>query len=362
MLISAAPASRAQSFASGTNAATGTLFYDGFDDNRKDQNKWTPLCGSGVWEERNQRMEFQVYETICPVPDAVGIESTPIGAYVNADVPVTVSFFLKSDIGSTSWNGHPCFELSDGVNWLKIQYEMRPPGEDPSFSSQAGFEGQPSRTYIEDSAGNVTVMHYQYPGEWWTQVDIYDDRYRVKIGFQDSGWVDYRPAGGGDYATLKFYLKTEGRQPDLYARCGFDEVRVTGIPAWEEKVYKFMFDQTEDIRTFREFRDERLLYDELGKNLTNSLYRNGDAAMAVLVNHPELMREAGRLAALHKGAVADVLAGREGVVTNSAEVILFLDAAAAESPPELKNLLMEVRTRMIRKQQAGETFLGFRLR
>ena len=94
---------------------------------------------------------------------------------------------------------------------------------------------------------------------------------------------------------------------------------------------------------------------------TALIYLCSEEALEVLINNPELMLEAKYLIDANKDAVSEALIGNEGVIYNTDEIVSFLDAYAKKSPPDLKIFANVIKGRMLRKQQQGKLFLGFRV-
>ena len=126
-------------------------------------------------------------------------------------------------------------------------------------------------------------------------------------------------------------------------------------------VYDELFESTSDLDALREYRDEILSQKVRGKRFRKLLYKNSEKALEVLLDNPELIPQARDLIEANMDAVIDVLNGDVGVIYNTDEIIAFLNAFAAKSPPRLKALANLVKRGMLRNKRKGKLFLGFRL-
>ncbi len=126
--------------------------------------------------------------------------------------------------------------------------------------------------------------------------------------------------------------------------------------------YDTLLSEPSDLELLREYRDQLLTKTETGALYTELLYESSEEALEVLIDHPELMSRARDLIEANREAVAEVLNGSQGVIDNTDEVVSFLEDYADVSPPALKALANMVKTEILKKQEGGETFLGFGLK
>ena len=70
--ICSAAVTQGQDFSRESTGVSGFIFYDDFNDNRMDRDKWTPLCGDGISEEKNQQLVFQVQISLIGIQLMVG--------------------------------------------------------------------------------------------------------------------------------------------------------------------------------------------------------------------------------------------------------------------------------------------------
>jgi hypothetical protein len=134
----------------------------------------------------------------------------------------------------------------------------------------------------------------------------------------------------------------------------------SGKAGWET-AYRHLFDVSSDLALLREYRDEVLSKKARGRRYKKLLYKNSEAALAVLLDNPELMDQLKALIYANKEAVEDVTLGYRGTIYNTKEIAAFLDAYAKKAPPRLRFLAKLVKRQMLKKQKNGRLFFGFRL-
>ncbi len=139
-----------------------------------------------------------------------------------------------------------------------------------------------------------------------------------------------------------------------------DEEPECGGGGWLS-AYPTLLDAPSDLKMMRQYRDDVLAKTGRGRLYTGLLYRSSDKALGVLKDNPELMARASGLIRVNKGAISDVLAGRVGVIYNTAEIVTFLGDYAQKSPAGVKFFAKMVRAAMIKHKKQGRLFLGFKL-
>ena len=121
-------------------------------------------------------------------------------------------------------------------------------------------------------------------------------------------------------------------------------------------------DNEDIILCFCKHPEAGLVKSRLAKDLGNEhasviyktlLYKFSEEALEVLLGNPELMFQAKVLIKANRDAVLDVLDAYEGVIYNTDEIVVFLDAYAKEAPPALKSLSKMVKRHMLKKQKRG---------
>jgi len=75
-----------------------------------------------------------------------------------------------------------------------------------------------------------------------------------------------------------------------------------------------------------------------------------------------LIQEAKHLIGTITDAVSQVLKGNEGVISNTSEIVSFLNAYARESSPVLKLLVYVVKKEVLRKKERGDLYFGLRFK
>jgi hypothetical protein len=143
----------------------------------------------------------------------------------------------------------------------------------------------------------------------------------------------------------------------------WDEYRPLGDtqPVGWPTSYGALFEDRSLLELMREYRDEFLNKSFEGKLYTGFLYQMSDEALNVLIQNPDLMFEAKYLIEPNREAIVATLDGEEGMIYNTDEIISFLEAYAANSPPDLKTFVTLTKRKMVRRQEEGELFFGFRL-
>jgi hypothetical protein len=192
-------------------------FFDDFNDNIKDYDKWTEIYTDGTWEEVNQRTEFQLYETgVSGEADYEGIESSEFTVSLSSSVPVIISWDEITNIGSTGSVGSIFFEVTDGTNWIRTEY----------------YRWWDDTKFMDNNDGGYTILNQpKLDGSWSNEIRIYSDRYCVRMDTDSSGWVYDQIFSSNPTLKIRMYLGIGGLQPSLFTRSGFDNVLVEWTPA-----------------------------------------------------------------------------------------------------------------------------------
>jgi len=130
--------------------------------------------------------------------------------------------------------------------------------------------------------------------------------------------------------------------------------------AWSH-AYDILFASRDEVAAFRAFRDRLIASDATGKLYLEMLYENGQDALDVLVENPDLLAEAKRLIAANEEAIAIAAGGQQATLRNTDEFAEFLKDFAEKSPSDLKFWLRIVRGHLLRSQKQAEPFLAFAL-
>jgi hypothetical protein len=188
------------------------LFYDDFNDNEKDFTKWKEYYTDGFWTESNQRCEFMVWEPGYGGRNKEGIESNEFIAPLSEDTPLVVKWDIITDIYSTNWAGKIFLEITDGVNWLWARFHR--------FQLATHFMDSNDETY-------TYLSTYKSNGYWSNEIQIFSDRYIVKMGGDSSGTIYDSLFTPNSPLRIHIYIICAGEKPWLFQRSGFDNVIVS---------------------------------------------------------------------------------------------------------------------------------------
>jgi hypothetical protein len=213
------------------------LFFDTFNDNTKDLDKWTEVMSDGEWFEINERTEFKVHEYYDTSNQA--ILSEDITAIINTADKLTVSFQMITHIES---NGGYVGEMSGQV-------------KDKDGNGIAAEYRRGSNDFqILDSAGtDMTLFNADESSvPWDVTFEIYSDKYKVVCQGFDSGWIEKSIFSGTETFNFRFLAAATGDYPSLFWRCGFDEVNIMGKKAGRDRmiINSFLLDLLENFPLF----------------------------------------------------------------------------------------------------------------
>ena len=187
------------------------IFFDDFDDNTKDMNKWTEVYTEGIWEETNGRAEFQANEGHTKYE---GIESSEFTVSLSSTQSIVITWDVITDIDhyeDWQWVGDPYLNISDGTNWILTKYSR--------YHNDLMYRDSNDLEYI-------TLEDNQLDGTWSNEIEIYSDRYSVRMDSYESGWVYDSLFSSNPTLTVKIYISNGGDYPDFWWRAGFDNVKV----------------------------------------------------------------------------------------------------------------------------------------
>jgi len=191
------------------------LFSDDFNDNKKNMSKWTEIYDSGTWEETNGRAEFQLVESGGAGARSEGIESSGIQAMVGGDEPwenkLTVTWKMFTDIGSTSLEGEVTLRVTDGKNWIEMEYNR--------LLGVARYS---------DSNGNGD----EFVGgdePWENKLEIFVDKYEVMMNYHTATVHDSIFKDGVSSFKVQIYIELAGPSRTLYQHSAFDDIIVEGV-------------------------------------------------------------------------------------------------------------------------------------
>ncbi len=191
------------------------LFFDDFDDNKKDFNKWTEIFNNGTWEEVNGRTEFILEESGGMGTRSEGIGSTSIQAMIGGDDPwenkLTLTWKMYPNISSTSNEGTVTLRITDRKNWI-----------------EAGYDRIAGVARFSDSKGNGE----EWVGgdePWDNKLDIFIDKYDVTMNNNSDTVHDSIFKDGISTFNVQIYIELAGSTRDLYQQSAFDDIMVEGV-------------------------------------------------------------------------------------------------------------------------------------
>jgi hypothetical protein len=187
------------------------LFYDDFDDNEKNYTKWTEIYTDGAWTESNQRCEFMVWEPGYGYRNKEGIESIEFDASYSQDNPLVITWDIITDIYSTNWAGKIFLKITDGTNWLWARFHRY------QLATHFMDSNDDTHTYLST---------YKPNGYYSNEIQIFSDRYIVKMDGDSSGEIYDSLFTPGTPLKVCIYIICAGEQPWLFQRSGFDNVKV----------------------------------------------------------------------------------------------------------------------------------------
>lgn len=197
------------------------IFFDDFNDNQKDLDKWTEVYSDGQWEEKNGICDLLVYEPANNDNNNYeGLESREIDVFLNPITPLTLSVDFITDLGSSAWAGVLCFEISDGPNWIRIEYSRY----------------RKTSRFWDSNDDSRTDLSYQEDGTFNVMMQIYSDRYEISFDGESTGII-YDSVLRSDVLKIRIYLRNSGTTPNLYQHSGFDNV----VASFEQPNIKEVF-------------------------------------------------------------------------------------------------------------------------
>ncbi len=189
------------------------LFHDDFDDNTKDYDKWTENWTDGIWDEVNQRVEFQCNEHIPTYIE--GIESKLLFADISTDTPLEVTGEMISHLSHYGgYVGKLILKIvDDSGNYILLMYRR----------SQDSLE-------VTDSQGSKKILFYlgETSTPWELNITIFSNRYRAIVHGYDSGWIENSIFSGGTILRVQLIMNINGDYPSFWWRAGFDNIVVRG--------------------------------------------------------------------------------------------------------------------------------------
>ncbi len=229
----------------------------------------------------------------------------------------------------------------------ECSYNVFPPGF--AFASGGGTGNINVETQIDCS---------------WTAVTV---DLNVGGGCCEADWINFTSdSSGTGSGTVSFSVdhneNVESRQGSINIAghvCSVTQGANVILPC--PLAYIVLQDDISSLELLRSYRDEYLSKTDKGEIFTGLYYITSEKAIEVMNNDPDLISEAKRLFYDNKDAIYDVLAGYEGIIYNTDEIISFMNNYAKESPLLLKAILNIIKKDILKQKREGELFLGFRL-
>lgn len=194
----------------------GIIFFDDFNDNIKDYDKWTEKWSQGTWWERNERTEFQLYEGDGQKYE--GIQSSAFTVSLSPDVSVKLTCDMITDIAhyeDWQWVGNVAIRITDPEQskWIEARYNRNK-----------------DKTIFRDSndTGWTELETDKDDGTWSNSIEIFSDRYLVEMDNVNSGPVYDVLFSSNPTLSIELYIELGGSYPDFWWRAGFDNVYVYG--------------------------------------------------------------------------------------------------------------------------------------
>jgi len=170
----------------------------------------------------------------------------------------------------------------------------------------------------------------------------------------DNGTVTFSVAPNPSEGPREAWITIEGNV------CTITQGANVLIPACPVSV-SVLQDDPSGLELLRSYRDEHLSGTRQGAIVTVLYYITSTQALEVLDDNPGLVLQARRVFYDNKEAVSDVLAGHEGIISNTDDIVSFLDHCAEVSPLVLKAVLTIIKQDILEQKREGALFLGFRL-
>jgi hypothetical protein len=168
------------------------IFFDDFNDNVKDLDVWTELNSDGIWKEVNQRTEFTLQAAGGPVREA--IESIYFPVEITEEKSAIISFDIISDISSDIGVGQFRFYVwDDNDNFVMTSY----------------YRPEDTLQYIDKNKEDWVPFGSRGDGTWYNCIEIYSNRYRIKMSGCDSGWIDSQLFSSSNSIKVKLVNKLE---------------------------------------------------------------------------------------------------------------------------------------------------------
>jgi hypothetical protein len=224
-----------------------------------------------------------------------------------------------------------------------------PPGPSVRVGSRVKWE------YIITNTGNVILSNIAVTDDQGVTIDCPSDTLRPGRSMKCTAT---------DVATLGQYsnMGTVVGEYNGKTCSDTDPSHYLGIEKGWERAYQVIFEDPDDLELMRNYRDEFLSKTPRGRRYIKIIYENSDEFLQVLLDNPDLMIKARELVKSNKEAVRKALNGKENANCDTDEVISFLNAYAAKSPPKLRILVLIIKGKILESRRKDKPFFGFTFR
>lgn len=195
-----------------------TIFYDDFNDNEKDFNKWSEIFSNGDWWERNGQAEFRLHEA-SPSWLSEGIETIGI-TVTTQNEPLIIECIIDTFVDNypdpySQWVGQTHLRIVDSENpnnsFIDLYYSR---GNDEII--------------LEDTMGTSISLGSTDEFRSKAIITIEKDRYQVELGPYVSGWIANAIFPTKFTVKIQIYIILAGDYPDYWWSAAFDDVGMQG--------------------------------------------------------------------------------------------------------------------------------------
>ncbi|MFH2001171.1 MAG: hypothetical protein ABIK28_15930, partial [Planctomycetota bacterium] len=191
-----------------------SIFVDSFNDNQVDSDSWSEVLGSGVYFERNNRVEMEIYESGGP-QIFEGIKCRAIPVLLDQKKGIEFRWDNFTDIGSSATVGQIIFKIMDesGANWIEARYAR-----------------DLNKTEFRDSTdpGTYVVLeNNKQDGYWKNNICVLKNKYYVRMDSAESGFITHSVFAADARLQILLCVEIGGSNPGLFLRAGFGDVIAT---------------------------------------------------------------------------------------------------------------------------------------
>jgi len=195
------------------------IFSDDFNDNAKDLKNWTELYNEGEWWERNGQTEFRLYEGTSHWRKE-GIESL--------DIPITFdnNKYKIEAIMDTFVDNYPNQEYQ----YVGQAHMAVVDSSDPNSTYiDVYYRRDNNKIIVADSSGTSITLGTSNEFEYKVVITLESERYNVKVGPYDSGWISESIFSTEFDLNLQLFIQLAGDFAGYWWIAAFDDVYITEI-------------------------------------------------------------------------------------------------------------------------------------